>query len=460
MKKLCIVLALVCLVGCSPNTDRPEKPGQQAEANTQEYDLYLYESDSRNLAIDVAGNVVMEIDDGQMSILSRDGRSVGISVERTEGRVTDEWGWVQPKHYRCDIYDVTGSFRYSLPVRYANLFDELIIGYNPSAGATQVYRWSDGKLLFDDVHAHYVLGETHFINQTAWESPGMFLNGDGTVLSKMPEQYTQIGSALDQYMIVAENGLQGLMDCNGTLVLPCEYLSITSTSEDCVFVQTESEWQALNPETGEILFRNDHSIHTLLEDCAIVAVGEEYGDYELVDLNGNRLLDRQFQWATVHYEGDKIIIEAPINDYFGRILFTTDGTILYETEDDGYLVILSDTKIMKSVYRSDATEWTIIDLEDGTEQAMDNSAGQYYYELYSTDGEEKGYLCCGKTNAQGWYRTDIVDLEGNVVLGDLQDYFYRGNGVFQCRLGFRSGLLRLDGTWLYEESTFSGLNDN
>jgi len=84
----------------------------------------------------------------------------------------------------------------------------------------------------------------------------------------------------------------------------------------------------------------------------------------------------------------------------------------------------------------------------------------YYNPLYSEHGAESGFFSRGGSNELGWYRTDILDAEGNVVLEGLQDMLYRGDGIFQCSRGFTSGLLRLDGTWLYEESAFNGLSDS
>lgn len=472
MKKIYILLALLCLCGCSAKTTEknqstPPAPSETVQTQPQpqsgERDLFLFENGSRSLAIDEQGNVVLEIYDGEMSIPRTDTKAAGICVMRTEGVITDDWGWKQPERYRNDVYDVNGNYRYTLPLRYVNLFGNIAMGYNQETNTSQIYRWSDGTLLYDNVCAHYVLGDRHFINQHEWEAPGIFLDADGKELAVMPEQYIQNGRAGKHYMVVAQDGLYGLMNTEGELVLPCQYLAVENDSLDHVLAQTESEWQVIEPQSGEVLFRWPYPIEIWTGKAAIVQTSEQYGQYKLVDAQGNPLMEEALSWPS-HYDPGKdsvnYLFHAAVYENGPNLLFTEDGTIIHSFEGNGYISVLDEDTVLEVDYYNDGADWFLADPEQGTRLQLEGSTDTYYYRLYDIQGVCEGYLCRTGLNEQGWHRMAILDYEGNVLLDELQSVVNRGDGLFQCTRGFTSGLLRLDGTWLYQESAFSGLDND
>lgn len=468
MKLLVLLAALLCLTGCSP--DAPpvpeERPAVEQAETPVPYDLYLYTDDNRYLAIDTEGHVVMEVADGQMGILRTDGLASGIAVQRSEGVMTDEYGWKSPEKTWCDIYSVTGEYEYTVPLSYVGQEGAFLEGYDMQTQTTKLYRFSDGALIMDDVHACHQLGDYIYVNQKDWSAPGMFLDSNGDVVSRVPEDYTTAGSILDQYLIVAQNGLTGLMRPDGSLVLPCQYQELRTGQLGCVTVKDENGWHAIQAETGDILFSSPTRIQYLLPEAAIVAVDEEESEYQLVAFDGTPLMDRQFSWPSSHdveNDGFPELFSAQTNDYSDMLIFRPDGTVVYETKSDCYVTILSEDAALLSQYLDDENRnlWAWLDLRDGTQTPLPAVyENTYYNPLYSEHGMELGFFSRGGSNELGWYRTDILDAEGNVVLEGLQDMLYRGDGIFQCSRGFTSGLLRLDGTWLYEESSFSALTDD
>lgn len=460
MKKLCILLALLCLAGCTPKHIQPSNDDQLEQPTDKSafHMLYAYENGARNLAVNEAGHVVLEVYDGQLSIVQQDSQSVGIGVMRTDGSVTDEWGWKSPEHYRTDIYDVTGRFRFSVPLSYVSLEGDFLTGYNPNAGSTQIYSWADGELLYDQVQTHFPIGNSYFVQL---QSENLLLHKDGTVTA-LPEEYTVRYNISDQLMAVEKNGLQGLLNSNAEEVLPCRYTWLTTGDNGYVYVQEEgSDHQVIDPQTGETIFRWPYSISSMpTKDCVVVATDDDYGSYQLVDLAGNAITDRTFAWIGPYSfsEGSDPVLYASTDDPQSSTLFRPDGTVLYTANGYGYCNMIDEKTMLICQYGDSATEWLLMDLEDGNKTELPNQGDSYYSQLYGADGAE-GYLLRGYTNEQGWYRHDILDAKGNVILSDLQDCAYLGNGIVQCRQGFRSGLLRLDGTWLYQEGTFSAMDD-
>ena len=334
------------------------------------------------------------------------------------------------------------------------------------AETSKLYRRSDGELIMDGIHACYAVGDYIYVNQNDWSAPGMFLDSRGEIAARVPEDCTTAGSVLDQYLIVVRDGLTGLMRPDGTMALPCIYQELRTGQLGCVCVRDENGWHAVDVETGAVRFSSPTFIQYLLPEAAIVAVDQEKNAYRLVALDGTPLMEQTFSWPSVYdveNDGQAELFSASINDYTGTVVFKPDGTVVYETADDCYVTVLSGETALISRYFSDENRnlWTWLDLQQGTETPLPSVyENTYYNPLYSEAGIEQGLLSRGGTNELGWYRTDILDADGNVLLEGLQDMIYRGNGIFQCRRGFTSGLLKPDGTWLYEESCFSSLNDN
>lgn len=467
MKKLILLLALLVLAGCSSKKAPQQEAVAEVPPSTDA--IYLYENGSRYLAIDDTGAVIMEVQDGQMYILKENEVPVSLAVTRTEGSVTNEYGWTEPEKQWCDFYDPSGKFLYSLPINYTRLSNGLLIGYNQQEATTQVYRFADGMLLYDDVHADYMLKDTTYITQGSWDAPGVFLNRRGEIISRLDDEYCSSYSISGGYLIVKKNALCGLVRSDGTEVLPAKYQDIREGKLGCVHVQTPTGWQVIELETGQIKMEHTMEIHIMAEDYAVVMVDEDDRTYRLVDRNGNPLMKETFYWPNGYdTDGDDLpdLFNATLSGSDATCVFNTHGKILWQADENVYPTVLANEKVLLHQYLYDeygnfvSNKFQLLDLKTNKMTDLKADKNTYYNPLYTTTGMERGYICQSSPNEQGWSRSSILDVDGNVLLKDLKDMYYRGNGVFQCSYGFRSGLLRIDGTWLYEESSFSALDDN
>jgi len=490
MKLLALLLALILLTGCGrtaelptepqppepaenrqelPEVSEPEAPPLQTPATRELSGIYLYTDGPRSLIVDGSGQVLFETREGEAAIIYRDGTAVGFAVAMQDGRVIDEWGWASPARSWCDVYDLRGQYRYTVPLSYVSLIGELLMGYNRETGTSQLYRWSDGTLLYDDVYVAEQVGDRYYIALGSWESQGFFMDESGQKLFDLPEGYLNGSRIQKQYLVVSDGTYSGLLDSQGQFVLPCEYEQIRSGQLGCIFARQDGMWYALDPVTGKTVFQWPHLIQQLLPDGAIVQTDEEANSYQLVDRNGTLLLEQAFTWPDSIdelHDGLPELFTASTTDYEGTLCFRPDGTLLMELESGGYLLPLDQDRVLLHRYEYETdpenptSEWTLIDLGAKEQTFLTDDPSVYCSQIYSINGPLLGLFLKEGPNAQGWYRTSVLDCHGNVLLEDLQDVYYRDEGVFQCRKGFTSGLITTDGNWLYQESSFSAVEDD
>lgn len=496
MKRIAICVLLLALAGCSvpekipTERDEPpaqtdtvqqekpeqEKPQQETPVQTEpkpESALplkgpYVLQQGAEFKIIDAQGQILLQTSTGEASVLREnlDGDSKYLMVQRMDGRVEHE-GWAMPERYWCEFYTLKGEFLRELPIRTAELQGDLVFGYNYQTETSQVYRMSDGVLLYDHVQQFCRLGQTVYLNEGDWDAPGVFVDGNGTVLAELPAGYTAEG-ARDAWMLVRdEMGLCGLLDETGRLAVACAYDWINQISGGYALAARGNMSSAVELRTGTPVFQVEGQI--LMVTPQSVIAGSD-GNYRLLDLQGQPLMEPAFTYPSVLDEGHDGVVElitATSADETSLLCFRPDGTIVWQqarTEGvDSYLQPLSAHSALLSEYQyrenQDALNTVaLLDLSSGTRKLLVKDEPGYCYPLYDWYGNQTGYLTRSSPNELGWNRISILDSSGAVVVEDLQSFSYQQDYVFQCSKGFRTGLMSLDGVWIYSESSFASVD--
>ena len=456
MKLFLLLLSIFLLTGCrreAPALLPPPEPEQSQAA-----DLFVFQAGNRYLAVNDLGQVVLEVDSGQMSIVRKDAAPVAIMVSRSEGSVTDEYGWTSPEKEWIDFYSIDGRFRYDLPLSYAHVDGNMISGYDAASMTSRLYRLDTGALLYDNVGNYFPTGDGYYVSQYDWEAPGMFLDKAGNEVSRLEQGYIQ-ATAWDDYLIHRIDDRCGLVDSRGQEVLPCQYQNLTTGEPGTVYAQTEDGTQVVEVATGNILFSWDQEI--CYYDGAHALVDTGAFRYQLIDLQGNPLLPEAMAWPSLldtDKDGYTDLFQSNNMDYTRSYLFRPDGTIIWQADSGVWPTVIDRSTALVCNY-NDQARWSLLDLSTGEETPLAAGEGVYYSQVYNIDGVFSSYLIRECQNQLGWPRCDILDLSGKVLQKDLQDVVYRQNGVFQCKQGFTAGLIKEDGTWLYRESSFSQMED-
>lgn len=470
MRLILLLLALLfCLPGCgrkeeplpAPPTEEvretvPAEPEvipaeiiREALTLPGSQPIYIYEKETTALVLDSQGNVVLEVTDGKAEPLkdAQTGEYLGVTVKRqTDGQ------------QRMDFYDLQGqSILTDVQGQDAEIQAGLLCVYtNFNHGACHLFRWTDGASLYDHIDGLQNLGTTVFLDR-AEDRTDLLLDSAGQVLREFPPktkaeaQRNEDGNCYLVWCPWENWGLPkawGLLDTRGQEIWDCAYDRIYGVSGGCALVQQEKHNKAVDIATGETRFESDFVLTALLPDAAVIWDSRTY-TYQLIDARGGLLLDRwmdEIQVCDLDSDGEPDVLlctyEAHNRQYTACL--DLDGTERWIKETEGQVLY-------------DGGPWGLMTREtDGKRQPYhDQCLGVYLATgdevlLKERCQREKLDSACVKVtyfNVQGEERSDIVMLDGTVLLEDLVDCRFLGGNVVRCD----QGLLRFDGTWLYLE---------
>lgn len=411
--------------------------------------LYLYEKEASTLVLDSGGDLVLEVTGGKAELLKdvQTGAIFGVTVKRqTDGQ------------QRMDFYDIQGqSILADVRGQDAEIQAGLLCVYtNFNHGACRLFRWPDGASLYDHIDGLQNLGTSVFLDR-AEDRTDLLLDSSGQVLrefrpkTKAEAQRNEDGTCYLVWCPWENWGLPkawGLLDAKGGVIWDCAYDRIYDVSGGCALVEQEKHNQAVDIATGETRFESDFLITALLPDAAVIWDSRTY-TYQLIDAKGSLLLDRwmkEIQSCDLDSDGQPDVLLCTYEeretqytacldlDGTARWVKETEGQVLYGGGPWGLMTRETDGKRQPyhdqclGVYLATGDE--VLLKERCQRELLDSACVQVTY-----------------SNVQGEERSDVMTLDGTVLLEDLVDCRYLGGNVVRCD----QGLLRFDGTWLFQE---------
>lgn len=135
------------------------------------------------------------------------------------------------------------------------------------------------------------------------------------------------------------------------------------------------------------------------------------------------------------------------------VVLNQQGQVIFQKEaPDLWLDDLGDGRFAFSWVDGNQTFSALLD-EKGNVLGEENKY-QYISAAYSDKGRTEGYYLGVFQTPQNVELCDILDAEGQVVVGNLkQPVFCDGKYIVASR-GFSYGLLNMTGQWVYEASQF------
>ena len=435
-------------------TAEPEQPVEPEPEIASEPEIlwdaqpvYVYNGDGRAVAVDPAGQAVLELEDGELSLLrdSFTGEIRGVVARMGTGE--------------SRVYDCQGRLIAGDCAGFSFGCTDRVFWYSGRdlTGCT-IRSLQSGDVQWEDLKSVSVLGSYLYAGQTYWNDPALLLNQDGTLARELERGFSLAAvvhdGAQDYAIVEARDGTQILLDQEGNACLHSFYDRVTGVSEGCALVKAGDEYGAIDLETGKTVFRSQEPLAGLLPEGAVLEMEGTGG--QLVDRQGNLLYPGPLEQLQVWEEdGEPVFLLGVETDRNGTtwvVFLELDGTerLRVEVGLGGLTMLLS----RRAVYATNR------DTRDGLNriyETLDLTTGETA-QLPRTYCGVSGSELDGETYLTAYYRDgdrvlyDVLSWEGQPLFTGLEDCTDLGCGVLQCRQGEKQGLLCLDGTWLFQVS--------
>lgn len=373
--------------------------------------------------------------DGQSEYINRTGDMVNLGKYAEAGDFNDGVAAVRDESGKIGVIDTQGKT--VIPCKYDDFFEYYDDGYAVAMEEDgDDYRYiavdSTGKEIISSDNQISMYGKLfgEYVNDEYY----ILYDRKGTKLSD--EKYSGVAVMAEGLVVYGMDEKEGLLDCDGNLLLPCEYNRV----ED-IFHDTESGkqiWEArfaqdgyckLINEKGEEIPTGDYSEIGRFSETGLAPVLND-GKVGFIDLTGKEVIPCEYYPATW---SDREPEEGYMLDSYNLSAVRKEGEDHYAIMDaDGKVVtdykytLVSDTTLESESgldYRSAASIWVVRD--DGNK-----------YGVVSLDGKEispcGSFYAVGKAFAHGLIpvreredrRWSLMDMDGKIVSEPIFDLAY------------------------------------
>lgn len=216
------------------------------------------------------------------------------------------------------------------------------------------------------------------------------------------------------------------------------------------------------------LGRFDRAVNTYTPGCVVLS-GSDYPDapYTLIDLDSGESIGVQ-RYDTDYRSGNVAVLTT---DNILKVYDGTTGALLTDVEaapvEEAQYISVTALPDGYALLQYNDENYDILAIQTyGGEGLLWSSAGeaqQYTYASYLTNTANGPLLTAHRDNSDSSNLSDVLDMEGNVLLRRLGSC-YNIDGLpddcFIARQGFDYGLMDSTGQWLYRESIFSSPSDD
>ena len=377
---------------------------------------------------------------------------------RYEKLAEDENGWVTDSRTWADLYDLDGNpLLENLDISYVNLFGKCLYGTSGGSGG-KLLKLPSGETLMDHVSFVSAVGDKFLMLHDENGQAIGFADADGNITETSGPALYSFDEHGYYISVDWETGRYGLLDSSFGEVFPAEYENV-SIAGDYVLLWDGYISRAIKlPEMKEALTMEGWALNYFDGEVGVIR-NYNLMESHLIDANGNFL--SQGSWSYIFYSQLPYPADVFIasNDS-GCALLSRDGSIILQKED-GSLSPLGD-----GVYSLSGFE-TVDGKNVSCSQAIDVQGnvivpeGRYnWLTICYNMGEPLPLFTGTYQTGQGNYRTDVLDLEGNIILSGLKDLYRTDGEYFAVEKGFSAGIMDREGNWLYQTSAFQMFGDD
>ena len=472
---LCI--PFLCSCGTQKGTDH---------VYTAEDNLYVISRNGEHAVLNTKGEFVLPWQKEQLNIL-RDQRTQepkAIQSVRTvpmEGaEMIEDYGYWDTTSYIA-LYDTEGKLLFDYEKeRYfsAPIGDYISLHYRNEP--SQFFSLSTMETALTYTDSMNVLGE-YLVFQDYQNNTSKIYDQELNLVKELPgymvSRAFKMNEGTDQegyvYVVYDKQYHYGLLDNDFNLLLPCEYGWVDKITGHYALVENLDKSNGMNEyaidlNTGEIVFQCGTNIH--------------YYDGNIY--MNSLFINGSWQWEFInihHPEQNKIYKNVSYPSEYRYNSNKTPKYFVCEEENGQYTILDSEGNLIKTLdlagdWLSLKEDYMIMNSWDGTAPAaIYTQAGKiplekpysFIHDFYDQAPGTKTYLRAQYMTPQQQYLTDILDLEGNIivegiyggVITNFEAEYCDGYRIL-CRKGFDQGLMDMEGNWLYKESIFNTFSND
>ncbi len=430
-----------------PSVPRPE--------DVRTFALWL---DDTHQIVNTNGEMILQDPNAELLYDMATSRPQYIVQYRHEKLAESEDGWITDSRTWANIYDLNGNLLLeNLDISYVNLFGKCLYCTSGGSGG-KLLKLPSGETLMDHVSFVSAVGDKFLMLHDENGQAIGFADADGNITETSGPALYSFDEHGYYISVDWETGRYGLLDSSFGEVFPAEYENVSITGDYVLLWDGYISRAIKLPEMKEVFSMEGWALNYFDGEVGIIR-NYDVLESRLIDAKGNFLTQEPWNYIDVG------VVSYPIQSFCasgddGCALIGRDGSILLQKKDG------SLSPIGENLYSLSWIE-TVNGESAAYSQAIDAQGnvivpkGRYEWLTICYNLGERLPLFTGiYQTGQGNYRTDVLDLEGNIVLSGLKNLYQTDGEYFAVEKGFSAGILDREGNWLYQTSTFQTFGDD
>ncbi len=486
-RKKWLFILVASLAFCLSACNTTENNKQNTVAGTAVEQLFTIDNNGKESIVNGAGKLILQGKKDQFRII-RDGVTQKpayiAEIQYEDSGKRNEYDEPIDMEYKSALYDVEGNVLRDMDdVFYSFAWGDYLWVQPYDRDKSYLLNAKTNEIVYDNLQYYNQVGNSLALVDK--DENWLILDENGQEIAYREDidyAYTGLNDAYIIYNCKDNPNLYGIMDENWQILIPCQYESGINLTSHYAVVQKGNVSQVIDLPSGEVVLSMDDAWQRYIYfDGGVGLLQSQKGFREDGSATGYSVYMVNNQGETISDMFDYITYEIPKEDaaegqpdYFigtnnvqeGQMsvtLMDRTGQVLYQkTAENIWLSQCGKDRFVVSGYHNDGTNTVYsCSLIDQTGREV-IPIGKYdsIYTVYSDDGAILPYVFGAFLSSQNNMLINLLDLDGNIIISNLRQYYNYTGGYLVASKGFYVGLMDMQGNWLYKESIFSGLDQD
>lgn len=474
---LLLLLVCLCCSGCDNGNDTKEEV-TASDISTADNIIYIVSSSKQTMqdwdggfgAITADGRLVLPFTNKQIEIIYDNKTKAQLWLQTKQFLLTDgahmgdelledyydgllsnkKWQYFQNQY---QLYDLEGSLLQTSSQRAVQaVYGDLILYNDGKLESRQT-----GTVYFDDVYDFYY-ADGYFIMNCDDET--RIVDENLQVLQELAGN----GRVEGAYILLWRDGYTGLFSLDGQELLPCQYdfIQILENGTQCLACAYKDAYSIVDLTDKSLRYSVDAKEATLYyaDDELVLLRNEQDQTCQMYNYSGKALS------AVYEHIYSALEVELPEGEeepffiartFDGKeVLLNRQGKVVYESTKGQWLSLINEDRLVVN----DNETASLQDLKGNIKNKKSYEGIYAEYAASERDGAmHKLPLVTGRYAYGNSQLSDLLDLDGNILVEQAKYICPLSLNRFWVEKGFTQGLMDESGRWLYQQSLFDSAID-